>query len=266
MINSDLFENPDRILTGFGVLLAAISVLYFGRETILDLSPLVKSFLLVAASTVFILSSFYIKESGPKVLTYILSTTSYLTFLIYFIGRMSPSSETIFLLLGLSGALFIFAGRKIGKTDYKKSDLKKAIIGIVIIVAAVVALDTVASEPVQTVQFDNSVEVGEAPVNIGFVRINNDYLLPQVYSVDDLDVCRDQREFRLRPVDFSERDGVISGSSSKNIQYEISRISREEDISTQSFQVEIVDECGDTDNSTIQIIEGQRSGGVEIVD
>lgn len=258
MLNSDWLYNPDRILTGFGVLLAAISVLYFGREAILNLSPLVKSFVLVSLSAIFAISSFYVDDNGSKILSYVLSTVSYLTFLIYYIGRMSPSSETIFLLLGISGALFIFAGRNISGKNYEKQKIKKAIAAISIIIFGVIAVDTVSSEPAIDIEFSESVQIGEMPVKIGDVKVRNDYLLPQVYSIDNIEVCRSQREYRLRPEDYEADDGVVPGLSSKNVEYEISRNPREDEVSAQNLSVEVVDQCGEIENGTVQVSKHER--------
>jgi hypothetical protein len=125
---------------------------------------------------------------------------------------------------------------------------------ITIISLGALAIDSTAPEPTQTVNFHESVELGVEPVEIGDVKVTNNYVLPQQYEINDFETCGDKREFRVSIVEYSESNGVISGLSSKNVEYEASKPFRHpENASTEQLKLDVVDECGEDVNGTVQI-------------
>ncbi len=240
----DSWKKPDRILTGFGAFLAALAVLYFGREAIFDLTPIAKSALLVGASATFLLGSRFIGEREGRLALYFFSSVSYLTFLVYYILRMQPSSEIIFLLLAVSGGVFMLVGRRIENYSPEPDKLKKGIAAIVVLAAALTAADLAAPEPEYRMELVEEASMGEAPVDIGAVTVENRYLLPQVYSVN-LDACDMEERVRVTPDTRSDTQGVIDGSSSLEIDYQLARFPREHNVSTQNFSIESVENCPD---------------------
>lgn len=247
MIRERLQENPDRLLTRFGIFLGVLAVVYFGREAIFDLTPLVKSFLLVVASAFFLGGSKLVDDSGTIAALYLFSAVSYLTFLVYYTLRMDPSTNTVFLLLAVSGIMFTVVGKKIDEYELDQNRAKK--VGGVLLIATLVvmAVDLNAPEIEYETQFDDSVELAESPVEAGTLTVENSYILPQPYSADRLEACSvEEDRIRATPEDHSETSGIIDGRSEKSINYEISRIPRSsENVTSETFTVVERDECPD---------------------
>ncbi|MFT4868344.1 MAG: hypothetical protein ACI9LV_000971 [Candidatus Nanohaloarchaea archaeon] len=247
MIRERLQENPDRLLTRFGIFLGILAVFYFGREAIFDLTPLVKSFLLVVASAFFLGGSKLVEDSGTVVALYLFSAVSYLTFLVYYTLRMDPSTNTVFLLLAVSGIIFTVIGKKIDEYKLDRNRAKK--VGGVLLIATLVlmAVDLNAPEVEYETQFDDSVELGESPVEAGTLTVRNSYPLPQAYSADRMEACSvEETRIRVMPEDRSKTSGIIDGGSEKTLKYEISRIPRSsENVTSESFTVVERAECPD---------------------
>lgn len=254
MIREKLQENPDQLLTRFGIFLGVLAVFYFGREAIFNLTPLVKSLLLVTASAFFLGGSKLVEDSGTVVTLYLFSTVSYLTFLGYYILRMDPSTNTVFLLLGISGLIFAVIGKKIDEYELHREKARKTGAILLILSIALIAVDLNAPEVEYQVQFDDSIEIGEEEVEAGAVTVKNSYFLPQTYSADRVEACTaEDTRIRVMPESHSETSGIIDGRSEKVLNYELSRIPRapEENSSTESFTVVESENCPDNPEPSV---------------
>ncbi|MFT4893150.1 MAG: hypothetical protein ACI8Z7_000949 [Candidatus Nanohaloarchaea archaeon] len=259
MIRQRLAENPDRLLTRFGIFLGVLAVFYFGREAIFDLTPLAKCALLVIGSAFFLGGSKLVDETSTVVALYLFSAVSYLTFLGYYTLRMDPSTNTVFLLLAVSGIIFTVIGKKIDEYEIERDRAKK--VGGVLLVAslALIAVDLNAPEVEYKMQFENSIEIGESPVKAGNVTARNSYILPQTYSAERIETCStDESRIRIMPEDRSKTSGIIDGLSEKSIEYEFNRIPRapEENATAETFTVVESNECPeDPESSTIYVYQ-----------
>lgn len=242
-------KEPDRLLTYFGVFLGALAVLYFGQEAILDLSPMVKSFLLVSASALFLTGS---KKAGDRqtvLALYFFSAVSYLTFLVYYILRMNPSSNLVFLLLGASGAVFVIIGRNLSDYSPEPRKLKLFAYALIAVSLLVAVADTYAPEPAYTVQLEDDVMFGE---HAGTVTVSNPYFLPQFYSVN-LETCGDIRYTRVSPSNFGDTNGIVDGGAQLEINYTL-RGAVHENQTRETYSLEHVETCGTPGNDTVQLV------------
>lgn len=248
MIRERLQEDPDQLLTRFGIFLGVLAVFYFGREAIFNLTPLVKSLLLVTASAFFLGGSKLVEDSGTVVTLYLFSTVSYVTFLGYYVLRMNPSTNTVFLLLGISGLIFAVIGKKIDEYELHREKAKKTGAVLLVLSVALIAVDLNAPEVEYQIQFDNRVEIGEEPVKAGTLTVENSYFLPQAYSAERVESCTvENTRIRVMPESHSETSGIIDGRSEKTLDYEFIRSPRaaEENETVESFTVVERENCPD---------------------
>lgn len=245
MIRSKVQENPDKLLTHFGVFLGLLAVVYFGREAIFNLTPLVKSLLLVLASAFFLGGSKITEERSSIAILYFFSTVSYLTFLGYYTLRMKPSTNTVFLLLGISGLLFIVIGKKIGEYELHRENAKKTALVLLLISIALIAVDLNAPDVSYTTSFEETIQIGQEDVSVGSVTVENSYILPQTYSVDRVETCSSgDTRIAVTPKDHSKTSGIIDGQSEKTIEYIVrERIREEGESNVETYSLVSTDSC-----------------------
>lgn len=262
MIRQKLQENPDRILTRFGIFLGVVSVVYFGREAIFNLTPVTKSVLLVLASAFFLGGSKLVDDKGSVVALYLFSSVSYLTFLFYYILRMKPATGTVFILLSASGAIFTVIGKKIGEYEINTRKAKKVGAALLLASFLLVSADLNAPDTEYRTEFKDTVQIEEQTARIGNVTVQNNYFLPQVYRIENIETCSANAvEIRVEPEEPEEDSGIIGGKSEKTIGFKISRYPRTEitEGMQSSFRVVESDNCPDNpDNRTIYITERDR--------
>lgn len=259
MVLSWLKDDPEEILTRFGVFLGVLSVLYFGREAILDLSPVAKSVLLVLSSVSFLLASRTVENRDARTYLYIFSGISYLTFLGYYGSVMEPETEILFLLLALSAIAFTLIGRKIEEFRIEQGQAIKACAAILVIVLAVLGFEQSAPAVEYDLDLDEEVYLGEGGINVGSLNVRNSYMLPQTYDAPRYEACTDQElSLRLNTVDYSDTEGVVSGNSVKQIEYEIRRVLVDRDENNTPVRMEVVetDDCPeDRDGNRIYVYQ-----------
>lgn len=245
MIREGWKKNPDKLLTRFGIFLGVLAVLYFGREAIFNLTPVAKSLLLVIASAFFLGGSKIVDEEGTVTAFYLFSALSYLTFLVYYIARLNPSSSTVFLLLAVSGAIFVLIGKKINEYEIHTEKAKKTGLLLLIATIGLIVVDLNAPDIEYETEFETSIQISESPVAAGTVTVKNSYVFPQTFNVDRIETCStDDRRFRLNPEDHSDISGIIDGRSEKTVEYEIMDLPREsENTSTETFSIVETDNC-----------------------
>lgn len=243
---------PDRVLTYFGVFLGAAAVLYFGWEAIIDLSPLAKSFLLVAASAMFLAGSKIVSEDTVFAM-YVFSAVSYLTFIVYYTVSLEPSSRVVFLLLGISGALFILIGRRLEGYNPGEKRLKQFIAVLAAVSLVFIAVDTYSPEPVYELEIKEEVTVVNASSHIGAVKISNPYPLPQQYEFN-LRSCGNERVYHVSPRGTTTgTSGIIDGGESLRVNYTLMRIMRE-NATAETFRLEEVDSCPPPEEGTVHLV------------
>jgi hypothetical protein len=245
MIRQELKKNPDKLLTRFGIFLGVLAVLYFGREAIFNLTPVAKSLLLVISSAFFLGGSKIVDDDGTVTAFYLFSALSYLTFLVYYIARLDPSSSTVFLLLAVSAGIFILIGKKIDEYEFHEEKAKKTGLLLVIATIGLIAVDLNAPEVEYETDFETSIQISESPVTAGTVTVKNSYVFPQTFNIDRFETCStDERRFRLNPEDHSDLSGIVDGLSEETVEYRIMELPREDgNTSPEAFSIVETEEC-----------------------
>ena len=211
-----------KLLYGLGAFLGIIAILYFGHELILDLSPTVKSFILLSGTIMFLGGAEYVKHDILKSSLYIFSAFSYLSFLVYIFGRFSFSSEQIFLILAASSVLFIGLGYLKSEKEYEMNrDQTRKVLGVLMaLVALAVVFDVLGAQPEYSLELHETVEVTEGQeFEIGVLEIRNDFPLSRNVNTPTFRGClfieegHDGRIIYVNP----EGGGIIGGSTTERV-------------------------------------------------
>lgn len=187
----DLDFDDSWFLYGTGALLGVISILYFGLELIFDLSPTVKSAVLISSSAAFLISG---ELTGSKLLrnsVNLLSGVAYLSFLIYVISRFGPSESSIFGLLAISSVIFTVMGylrsRKGVELGYESS--KKLLAGLGVFLALVLVFDVTGAQPDYELELKEEVSVNNSEIVLGELTVENGFPLSRNIELPDYDGC-----------------------------------------------------------------------------
>lgn len=246
------------ILYGLGAVLGVYTVLYFGLEVILSLSPLTKSFMLSVGSAAFFLIAGYLETERVSNIFYGFSGVSYLVFTGYTLLRFEFSSELTFLFLGGSSALFIFLGYKVsdGGLSFEHSDYRKAIAGLTALAALLLVFDVLGAQPDHEIDLQDSVDLENGENVVGTYTISNSFLLPRDADPKSYSSCiysqGEQWEASFSSVEWQEDspkmiysgDSVVGNLTARVPQME-PRHEEEKEVAniSGSFEVEKRDEC-----------------------
>lgn len=217
----DFDIDQSRVLYGLGGFLGVISILYFGQELILNLSPTIKSFILLLGTAGFLSAGEYVGHKTLKSSFYIFSAFSYLSFLVYTIFKFQLGSGSTFLLLAFSSAVFIGLGYlRSGKGYEMKRDRARFILSVVIaVVALVMVLDVVGPQPQYSLELEEEVEVVEGEeFQVGVLEIRNDFLLSRGVEVPTYRGCLGDTGYGgvyIRP---EIENDILGGSTVKRLE------------------------------------------------
>jgi hypothetical protein len=256
-----------KLLYGLGAFLGIIAIIYFGHELILDLSPTIKSFILLSGTVMFLGAAEYVRHGFLKSSFYIFSAFSYLSFLVYIFARFSFSSEQIFLILAASSALFIGLGYLRSEKGYEVTeDQAKKVLGAVIaLVALAVVFDVVGAQPKYNLELKETVEVVEGEeFEVGVLEIKNDFLLSRNVDTPTFRGClfieegHDRRNIYVSPDD----RGLIAGSATERLSLtESVRSPHDQNMSVSGNYTVVNQECpSEPEERTIYIHEGETNG------
>lgn len=209
-----------KLLYGLGAFLGIVAIVYFGHELILDLSPTIKSFILLSSTVMFLGAAEYVKQGILKSSFYIFSAFSYLSFLVYIFARFSFGSEQIFLLLAASSAVFIGLGYLRSEKGYEvtQDQARKVLGAVMILVALAVVFDVMGAQPEYNLELQETVEVVEGEeFEIGVLEIQNDFPLSRNVDTPTFRGCifieegHDGRNIYVNPED----SGLVGGSTTE---------------------------------------------------
>lgn len=271
----ELEIDESKLLYGLGAFLGIMAIIYFGYELILDLSPTIKSFILLSGAAVFIGGAEYVRQGLMKSSFYIFASFSYLSFLMYMFVRFSFGSEQIFLILAASSAVFIGLGYLRSEKGFNlaRGQAKKFVAAVLVLVAILMVFDVLGSQPEYTLELENSVEIvkGEE-VTLGEIVVRNDFLFSRNLEMPTFRGCVfvqegfDGENIYISP----DTSGLISGSSEKRIPLNEEvhfRVSEEDRNITLKGNYSIVNsECPDEpEERTIYVHEGEESGVISSI-
>ena len=270
----DFKIDESKLLYGLGAFLGIVAIIYFGHEIILDLSPTVKSFILLSSTVMFLGSAEYVKHGILKSSFYIFSAISYLSFLLYIFARFSFTSEQIFLILAASSAAFIGMGYLRSEKGYEvtRDQAKKVLGALMILVALAVVFDVVGAQPEYNLELNERVEVNAGEeFEIGVLEIKNDFPLSRNVDAPIFRGCmfieegQDGRNIYINP----DAGGMISGgttariSLTENAHYESHE---DQNVSISGNYTVINEECpSEPEERTVYIHEAEGSGIISSV-
>lgn len=262
----DLEIDESKIFYGLGSFLGVISILYFGHELILDLSPTIKSFILLSSTAMFLGAAEYVRNGVLKSSFYVFSSFSYLSFLVYMFARFSFSSEQIFLILAASSTVFVGLGYFRSEKGYSlnKEQSKKVLGAVITLVAVAVVFDVMGSQPEYSLELHESVEVVEGEeFEIGVFEIRNDFVLSRNVDVPTFRGClymsedHEPRNIYIHPDD----PGLIGGGETErtSLADTVNSPHRENVTYSGNYSVVRGQECpSDAEERTIYISEGEE--------
>ncbi len=209
-----------------GIALGVVAVVYFGREIIADLSPTIKSIILLIAFPTFLVSGNLINKRILDKFFYVLSVLSYIVFLWYIIDTFSLGTNAVFLALVVSSILFIGMGYQWQRGLKISKGLKRGIlVSLLIIILAFVSFDVIGSQPSYELDFQDRVsfegawEGGEESIPIGTLEVKNDFLFSRHTDPPRLYACIYTPEKHTVYLDYPRWDlGIVSGRSSEKIE------------------------------------------------
>lgn len=218
----DFEIDESKLLYGLGAFLGVVAIIYFGHELILDLSPTIKSFILLSSAVAFLGAAEYVRNGVLKSSFYVFSSFSYLSFLVYMFARFSFSSEQIFLILAASSTVFIGLGYLRSEKGYEvtRDQARKVLGAVMVLVAVAVVFDVIGSQPEYSLELHDSVEVNAGEeFEIGVLEIQNDFPLSRNIETPTFRGClfiEEGRDGRNIYVDFDDR-GLIAGGITERI-------------------------------------------------
>ena len=227
-----------------GMFFGFFTILYFGMEVILEISPAVKSAILFLASITFFSATGLAKLKWRKITLYFLASVSYLIFAAYTLVRFDFGSASTFLILAGSSAAFLAAGYMINERKVKIPEKKARYLvtaGIVLILGLFL-LDLSGPQAQANLTLTNSVNMTQGEEKaIGTVYITNDFILPRAIETPDYRACTESSRVNV----YFERKGETVPGKSK-IEMELrARLydPQSENRTSQAFTLKETDEC-----------------------
>lgn len=182
------------ILYGIGAVLGIAAVLYFGQEVLLSLSPTIKSGLLFLAFSVFLIAGIHLGKNTINTALVVLSVGTYIVFLGYTIFRFRPSTNTIFLALAASSALFIGIAYAVNERELTltQDQVKYIIGGGLILAALLITGDVLGPQASTTTEFADTVNLSSATdgrITIGTVQSDNPFIFSRTVDYPRYRAC-----------------------------------------------------------------------------
>lgn len=214
----DFSFDESKFLFGVGALLGVISIFYFGLELIFDLSPTIKSAILVVFSALFFVLGDFVDSDLLGISTYVFSGFTYLSFLIYVSVRFSLSQTQTLALLAGSSALFLGLGYVRNEELYSldSQTSKKASAALLGILLILVAVDVAGSQPEYRLELKDEASVSNGETYIGVLEVENSFPLSRNIDLPSYDGCAAYNETAKDGLYISpDSEGIINGSATE---------------------------------------------------
>lgn len=276
----DIELDSSRVMYVVGGLLGVATVLYFGAEIIVDMSPTLKSVVLLTAFVFFLAAGQHARSNPLDTVLYVFSAVSYLVFLWYTVSRFDLSENQVFLLLGASSLLFVGLGyafrEKEWELDRRRARVVMAVLAVVAFAA--VAGDVLGAQPTAETEFDDGFPTEDVGgpgdrVVVGETTLTNGFPLSRFAEVPRHGGCvYPGREYvTLSHVDEEgsvSGDVLMSGGSSRSLDVVVSstafldRETREledEFAAVDEVPVEVSEDCPeDVEGPRLVVVGGGR--------
>lgn len=195
----DLSLDSSTAFYTLGVIFGIFTLIYFGIEVIVEISPAAKSGILLLSAMVFFSATGLTNSKWRDIPLYALASFSYLIFVAYTLVKFQFGSVGTFLMLAGSSTVFFGAGYLVNKKDIEvpKDKARYLVVAGVILIAALFVFDTTGSDAQYDLQLRNDVNLtygSETP--IGTVHVSNSFVLPRSYDLPNYDACIPEGDHR----------------------------------------------------------------------
>lgn len=190
----DVDWDAGTVLYAFGAFLGVVTIAYFGRSLIFDLSPTVKALLLLGGAAAGLLTAQYRPRKPFSSAFNVLSVAAYLVFLGYTTLRFAFSTEETFLLLAASSAVFLGLGYLVREREVVLTPerARKVLLALMATAFLLTAFDVLGPQPTYDVALNDTVTVADQPeprITIGTVTVRNPFPLSRDVNVPRFEGC-----------------------------------------------------------------------------
>ena len=241
-----------------GMVFGLFTILYFGMEVILEISPAVKSAILFLASITFFSATGLAESKWRNIPLYFLASVSYLIFAAYTLVRFNFGSAATFLILAGSTAAFLAAGYMINEKQVAIPEKKALYIVIagIILITGLFLFDVSGPQTEADLTLRNSVNMTQGEETaIGTVQITNDFILPRAIELPEYRACT---EGPSRVNVYAEREGeTVQGKSKIEMELKARLYGlKTENGTSQAFTIRETDGCVEKEGQ-ISVYESQ---------
>lgn len=228
-----------------GMVFGLFTILYFGMEVIIEISPAVKSVILFLSSITFFSATGLATSKWRNIPLYFLASVSYLIFVGYTLVRFNFGSATTFLILAGSSTAFLAAGFMVNEKQVNIPEKKARylVAAGVIMIIGLFLLDLSGPQAQADTTFRNSLNMSNGEEKaIGTVQINNDFILPRATELPDYRACT---EDPLRANVYVEKEGdTVSGKSKVEMELKARLYGPQtENMTSKTFTVKQTEDC-----------------------
>lgn len=196
----DLGLDSSTAFYSLGVIFGIFTIIYFGIEVIVEISPVAKSAILLLSSVVFFSATGLTVSRWKNIPLYALASFSYLIFVAYTLAKFQFGSVGTFLMLAGSSTVFFGAGYLVSERDVEvpQDKAKYIVIAGVLLIAGLFVFDATGSEAQVDLQLRNDVNMSYgSETSLGTVHVSNSFLLPRSYELPNYDACLPEGEHRV---------------------------------------------------------------------
>lgn len=210
--------DSSKILYLVGAVLGVATIVYFSAEIIVELSPTLKAAILFLGFFFFLAAAQYSESDLLGLVLYVLAAGSYVVFLGYTVLRFSLGENGVFLLLGVSSALFIGLGYALHEKELglERRQALGVMAAVVLVAVAATGFDVLGPQPTVDSEFRDSVSLQDVDspgdrVVVGTVTARNSFVLSRTAELPGLHACLlPVRE--IQPLSYRGEGGVVSTS------------------------------------------------------
>jgi hypothetical protein len=208
--------NSSTAFYALGTLFGLFSILYFSVEVILEISPAVKSAILLLASLTFFSATGLTSSRWRNIPLYFLASVSYLVFVAYTLLRFDFGPGLTFLILSGSSIAFLIAGYMVGEKELKVPEQKARYLlaAGAILMVGLFLFDLSGPQPEVQLQLRNSVNMthGEETA-LGTVRVTNPFVLPRGFEVPNYRACKNSSRPEINVYTERESETIYGGQT-----------------------------------------------------
>lgn len=281
----DIGVDSSKLMYFVGGLLGVVTVIYFGSEVVADMSPTLKSAVLLMAFAFFLVAGQAARSESLDSLLYVLSAGSYIVFLWYTVSRFSLSENLVFVLLGVSSLLFVGLGYAFREKEFElePKHARVALAALVVLAAAAVAVDVLAAQPTIETEFEDGVsfdDVGPGDrVVVGETTVSNEFPLSRFAELPHHAGCVYPGRERVGLSHVDEEDSfsgevLVSGGSSRSyavvapVSAFLERETGEVDdnfTGTDEVAIEVAESCPEeVDGPRLMVVEDDMRGEIPV--